>query len=627
MIAGLKRFAVASLCAATLTCGAAGSAAADPVLFYASAAKEGPLSGPYPPGSGFEGPCGAAVDGNGAFYVADYYHHVVDAFSSGRRYLTQVVDPDPVNGPCGLAVDASGGLYVNEYHQGVVKFSPSAFPVKAGTAYGPGTAIGPVAHATGIAADPATGTLYVNERTYVSVFDSSGQPVQLEGEPLRIGEGSLGDGYGLAFSQHAATAGWLYVADAATNTIKAYDPSVDVVDPVAVIDGSEGPGGQFTSLRDSALAVDRGSGALYVADDLQPSGFERPAAAIDVFAASGSYTGRLPIDVVDPRPPGLAVDNSLGGTRGRVYVTSGNTEGAGVYIYDPKTDGLICTPEGDCPGAAAGTTSQPLSALRSTAVVPSPVSTPAPKPAREGKGNTAIAQQGTLRVSLTGSLSPDRLPRNGQAPVAVAVAGRITTTDQSQPPQLRALRVELNRHGHLDYAGLPTCPYSRIQPASSARALSACRAALVGQGSFEADIALAGQEPYPTQGKLLIFNGISHGKPVLFGQIYAPRPFATSFVIVFAIEQIARGTYGTALTASLPKALGNWGNLTAIEMRLSRRFVYRGERHSYLSASCPAPAGFPGATFPLAQASFRFADGKRMDLGLDKSCRVVRHER
>jgi hypothetical protein len=38
-------------------------------------------------------------------------------------------------------------------------------------------------------------------------------------------------------------------------------------------------------------------------------------------------------------------------------------------------------------------------------------------------------------------------------------------------------------------------------------------------------------------------------------------------------------------------------------MRLDRRFRSGGRTHSYLAADCPAPAGFPGAVFPLAGRS------------------------
>jgi len=233
-----------------------------------------------------------------------------------------------------------------------------------------------------------------------------------------------------------------------------------------------------------------------------------------------------------------------------------------------------------------------------------------------------VSQKRGLRVTVSGDLSPRALPRSGVAPVAVAVAGRISTTDGSEPPQLKTLRIEFNRNGRLDQAGLPICRVDQIQPASSARALSACRGSLVGQGRFSANIVLSGQHPYPTKGRLLVFNGTDRGRPALLGQIYAPRPFATSFVIVFTIQKLRRGPYGTALTASLPEALGDWGYVTGISLRLSRRFTHAGGSRSFLSAGCPAPKGFGGASFPLARTGFAFSDGRKLDVTLNRSCGV-----
>lgn len=233
-----------------------------------------------------------------------------------------------------------------------------------------------------------------------------------------------------------------------------------------------------------------------------------------------------------------------------------------------------------------------------------------------------IAQRGGVQVKVSGALSPHRLPREGLAPVAVSVAGRITSVGQEPLPQLRELRIEINRHGRLDQHGLPTCEEDQIQPASTGRALAACRRSLVGQGHFWANIVLAGQAPYPTRGRLLVFNGLSKGKSVLLGQIYAPRPFATSFVIPFEMQRLRHGPYGTALTAFLPEALGSWGYVTAIELTLSRRYTYRGRRHSYVSAGCPAPKGFGKASFPLTRTSFSFAGGRRITSTLTRQCGV-----
>lgn len=233
-----------------------------------------------------------------------------------------------------------------------------------------------------------------------------------------------------------------------------------------------------------------------------------------------------------------------------------------------------------------------------------------------------VAQRGTVRVAVSGKLAPTKLPRVGEAPIAVSVGGEITTTDDSPAPTLKTLAIELNRNGRIDYAGLPLCPYDRIQPASSQRALNACRSSLVGKGTFSAEISLTGQDPYPTQGKLLAFNGISGGRQVLFGQIYAPRPFATSFVIVFSIKRRAKGPYGTVLSASLPPSLRSWGKLTGIQLTLSRSYTYKGKHRSYLTAGCPAPKGFSGASFPFAKASFGFEQGPTLSSTLTRSCKA-----
>jgi hypothetical protein len=233
-----------------------------------------------------------------------------------------------------------------------------------------------------------------------------------------------------------------------------------------------------------------------------------------------------------------------------------------------------------------------------------------------------ITQEGVLRLSVSGKLAPQKLPRSGVAPIAVSVGWKITTSDGSAVPKLKKLRVEINRHGRFDSTGLPVCPVNKIQPASSTHALSVCRSSLVGRGSFTANVSLGGQVSYDTRGRLLVFNAKSHGRSVLLGQIYAPHPFPTSFVITFALEKLAHGTYGTALSATLPKALSNWGNLTGIEMTLSRRFSYGGHSHSYISSGCPAPPGFPGAVFPLARASFSFTEATPLTSVSSATCKA-----
>lgn len=231
-----------------------------------------------------------------------------------------------------------------------------------------------------------------------------------------------------------------------------------------------------------------------------------------------------------------------------------------------------------------------------------------------------IVQKGNLRVSMNGKLSPHVLPRKGVAPVSVTVGGRISTTDETEPPQLRQMTVEINRHGRIESTGLPICNAAKIRTASNGRALAICGKAQVGEGKFFGTVTLPGSAPYPIEGKLLMFNAREHGHPALLGHIYSPHPFATSFVISFAISSKPNGNYGTVLTADLRKALGSKKNLTGIEMTLSRHYSYKGKRRSYVSAGCPAPKGFNSTPFPLARTSFSFADGRKLSGVLNRTC-------
>lgn len=229
---------------------------------------------------------------------------------------------------------------------------------------------------------------------------------------------------------------------------------------------------------------------------------------------------------------------------------------------------------------------------------------------------------GDMLVNVSAKLAPKRLPRSGSAPVSVSVGWKISSTDGTEPSTLRTVKIAINGNGILNSTGLAPCPYAKIQPASTQRALSNCRASLVGTGNFAAQVGLEGQENYVAKGRMVIFNGLEHNKPVLYGQIYTGYPFAASFVIVFKVSKHKRGTYGTTLSATLPVSLRDWGNLTEVNMRLSRKYFYRGRRRSFLTASCPTPKGFGTVPFHLAQTSFAFENGKKTTSTLTETCKV-----
>jgi hypothetical protein len=232
-----------------------------------------------------------------------------------------------------------------------------------------------------------------------------------------------------------------------------------------------------------------------------------------------------------------------------------------------------------------------------------------------------LTARGDLFVKFSGGIAPDALPRDARAPISVSVAGTVRTLSGDRPPALRTISVAINRGGRLDAHGLPVCRRGQIEPSTSAEALARCGPALVGSGSYDADIAFPEQSAFPTHGHILAFNSIVDGGRAILAHIYGATPVAITRIVVFRVRETG-GIYGTTLTGYLPPSLNRYGYLKRISLSLHRNFTYKGRRHSYLSAACDAPAGFPGATFPFARAAMGFADGRTLSSTLTRSCKV-----
>lgn len=232
-----------------------------------------------------------------------------------------------------------------------------------------------------------------------------------------------------------------------------------------------------------------------------------------------------------------------------------------------------------------------------------------------------LTERGGLFVRFKGGIDPNALPRTKLAPIAVSVAGTVKTLSGQRPPALRVIRIELNKGGVLDSRGLPDCHYRDLVAASPDQALDACGRGLVGEGAYAARTAFPEQETFPSRGHILAFNGTYEGRSAILAHIYGGEPVPITRIIVFHIRK-TKGTFGTILTGRLPDSLNHYGYVVGIYLKLFRRYAFQGQRRSYISASCAAPAGFGIATFPFARASMRFADGRRLSSTLTRSCRV-----
>lgn len=238
-----------------------------------------------------------------------------------------------------------------------------------------------------------------------------------------------------------------------------------------------------------------------------------------------------------------------------------------------------------------------------------------------GAAQAELRQSGNLRLGFDGRFSPHALPRDRDVPVTVTLSGSVRTTDGTRPPLLRKLSIAVNRYGRISTRGLPACSTQRLEATSSEVALARCRQALVGRGRFGAIVDFP-ELKFPVEGRMLAFNSKDGGRSAIALHIYGTNPVEATFVLLFKITRPERGPYGTVLTARIPRLAADLGYVTDLSLNFSRRYRYRGEPRSFVSARCAAPAGFPGALFNFAKGSFSFANGQKMTATLLRDCLV-----
>jgi hypothetical protein len=239
-----------------------------------------------------------------------------------------------------------------------------------------------------------------------------------------------------------------------------------------------------------------------------------------------------------------------------------------------------------------------------------------------GGASGETVRQGTLQVSFGGSVAPHVLPRVGATPISVAIRGQVTSLAPGPPPSLRRIAIEVNRLGVLGRQGLPSCPLGRLRASSTEDSLASCGSALVGEGKASGVIVLPEQEPTPFGGRIVAFNGrMPDGAPAILAHLFTSRPAPLAFVLAFRVTHL-NGTFGTRLVATVPAKTRHIAHITSFALRLHRTYMVDGEPRSYLSAGCPAPEGFPSATFPLVRAAYSFVGEKTVSDTLARTCRA-----
>lgn len=192
-----------------------------------------------------------------------------------------------------------------------------------------------------------------------------------------------------------------------------------------------------------------------------------------------------------------------------------------------------------------------------------------------------------LVVSATASISPRELPGRGNAPVSVNSVIRVKTTDGSQPPALKEIAFNFDKHGSVDTKGLPVCTMAKLAGTTPRVARKRCADAIVGRGVGKAQVTLPGQAAVEISSPLTLFNAPpAGGKPGLIAHAYETLPVPKAVLVPFSVERVRHGRYGFRVEIPIPEIADGYGAATLAEATVNGTRKRQGKTVGYVNAHC-----------------------------------------
>jgi hypothetical protein len=196
-------------------------------------------------------------------------------------------------------------------------------------------------------------------------------------------------------------------------------------------------------------------------------------------------------------------------------------------------------------------------------------------------------QVGNLKVSATAEFRPRAFPEHGTAPAGFGSILRIKTLNGDQPPALKTLIFEFDKHGRLNFEGMPTCTEAKLEGTTPSEARKRCAGALLGTGTGKARVEMPGQPAFTISSLISIFNAPPEGgRPALIAHAYETVPSPQALLVPFTIEKVNHGRYGYRTEIELPPIAGGDGAAILAEAQFGRTYMRHGHKIGYAEAEC-----------------------------------------
>ena len=203
-------------------------------------------------------------------------------------------------------------------------------------------------------------------------------------------------------------------------------------------------------------------------------------------------------------------------------------------------------------------------------------------------------------------IAPKNLFKKTFTPASLEVTTQLSnaTRPGGVPSPTTNVVVDFDKNATIFTKGIPTCDASQLQNASTEVALQKCAKAKIGSGTAEALLPV-GTKVFTVQQTVTAFNGVPQGgKPVVILHTYGTTPIQTALVLVGTVENFNKEGYGPRLNVDVPLIAGGSGALTYFNVKIDKKYKYKGKSVSFLSAKCPSSKKLK------TRSVFTFLDGQ-----------------
>ena len=181
-------------------------------------------------------------------------------------------------------------------------------------------------------------------------------------------------------------------------------------------------------------------------------------------------------------------------------------------------------------------------------------------------------------------------------------------------PTVRVV-LDFDKNAKLFTKGIPTCDPAKLQNTSTDIAKQLCRPAIIGTGTATVLLPV-GTKIYTVPATVTAFNGVPQGgKPVVLLHTYSTTPIQTTLVLSGPVSNYNKEGYGPRLDLTVPLLAGGQGALIDFNVKVSKKYKYKGQSVSFISAKCPNSKKLK------ARAQFTFLDGESSTPTTTQTCK------